>query len=738
MVNARSFLVPFKYSHKVAYMLEFSPHKIRFYKQGALLRPVSEVDNVEVIEREEIVSMSAEENNTDLTPMVITDDVVIEGEIVSGLNNQPYEISSPYGFDDLWDEEELCFQLQTIQHSDVLYIFSEHHPIMVLKRYGDLNWVLEELALKNGPFLAMNSGDTLLTPSDVSGTITLTADHDIFHDSDVGRLVRLRAFSGNEKIWAAGLTATVGMKVVSDNKYYEAENGGTTGTKKPVHDDGIRSDGGVRWQYLHDGIGVVKITAYVDPREVTATVITRLPDAAVDGTVYWELGMISGSGLYPKSGAFFRNRFAFLLNTDEGPKVCLSVSGDYNNFADHEHGETTAESAITVPVLNTEFNEGKWLFAGDVLFVGCGAAEFMIDVISASAPLANDNVKIVQISNVGSKAIVPVRVGAHIFFADRYGLSLRDLSYNYYNDGYDQIDISLLGKHLFVSRIVGLCYQEVPDKILWCLAGSGEAIALTFSAEQQVAALSRHDFSGAVESMAVIPNLNSCHDEVWLEVRREINFETVRTVEYLENGMPLNVPAAIYKETDIKQRELLENEYVLKNSCFLDGAYLFVREVDDDSVEISGLSHLEGEVVSIFADGHICAPQVVIDGKVKIAVTDNVVLVGKEIHSQYVPQAVYLPNETTTGIGEKQRINHVMLMLYRSGGGQIGESEGTLCDILYRNVDEKMNTPQPLFSGCKEILFNGSTSSEGEAAEVLIENKSPLPMNILAIVMSMD
>lgn len=41
MVNARSFLFPFKYSHRVAYVIEFSHKKIRMYAQGKLVRDIS-------------------------------------------------------------------------------------------------------------------------------------------------------------------------------------------------------------------------------------------------------------------------------------------------------------------------------------------------------------------------------------------------------------------------------------------------------------------------------------------------------------------------------------------------------------------------------------------------------------------------------------------------------------------------------------------------------------------------
>lgn len=771
MANARSFLFPFRYSSRVAYVAEFSHQKIRLYAQGALVRDHGTggdddddddyfTDNIPDPQAagENPAAAGGNPADTDGTGAAVAaaesgaadadDTYGIKIEITDngaglvtagGDDDYPVlEIESPYTYGDLWDGDELCCKLQVIQHSDVMYIFSENHPIMVLKRYANDNWQLEELELLNGPFLSMNTTDIGIQCSGQSGTVTLTADDDIFSITDIGRLVRLRALNDDTKPWVAGENVA-GMDIrLSDNKYYMSTTNGTTGSIKPVHSEGTRSDGGVSWTYMHDGIGVVKITGYTSGSVVTAQVQRRIPDAAMEGTVCWELGMLHSAAKYPKSGAFFRNRFAFLVNTDEGPNVCLSCSGDYNNFVDMENGEATAETAITVPVLNTEFNEGKWIYARDVLFVGTGAAEFYIDVISSSQALAADNVKIAQISNVGSKAVMPVAVGAHVFFADRYGLSLRDLVYNYYNDGYDQTDISLLGKHLFQARIVAMAYQEVPDKVLWCLTGDGKLAAMTFSAEQEVAALSRHDVSGDAESLAVIPDFDNCCDELWLEVRRTVGGKSLRTVERLGNGMPPALPAEVYDTGGIEAREEAESAYVLRQSVYLDAAVVFNRSADDTSTELSGLDHLNGQIVSVFADGAVRERQVVKDGKISIAASYTRVAAGLPVISQFIPQSIYIPNDYGSGIGQKQRINHVLLMLYRSGGGQIGADENSLRDILYRPADGVQNSPQPLFTGNKEILFNGATTQNEQAAQILIQNESPLPMNILALVPSLD
>ena len=134
----------------------------------------------------------------------------------------------------------------------------------MLKRYSNTDWRLEELEIKNGPYEALNTDDVMIMVSDVEGDIDVVADGDIFSDTDVGRLIRLRNYDDDTKYWVASKEYKAGDICLSDNKYYEALNSDVSGSNKPVHSVGTKSDGGVRWKYIHDGMGVVKITEYVD------------------------------------------------------------------------------------------------------------------------------------------------------------------------------------------------------------------------------------------------------------------------------------------------------------------------------------------------------------------------------------------------------------------------------------------------------------------------------------------
>lgn len=123
------------------------------------------------------------------------------GQLLSG--GTPYEISSPYGPNDLWG-------LNFTQSADVMYIVHPNYPPKLLKRLGATNWTLTDMVFTDGPYLSQNVTDTYLTASvsRSASTGTLTANTLTglnggvgFQASDVGRLFRV-----TDTHWAAAST----------------------------------------------------------------------------------------------------------------------------------------------------------------------------------------------------------------------------------------------------------------------------------------------------------------------------------------------------------------------------------------------------------------------------------------------------------------------------------------------------------------------------------------------------
>lgn len=684
--SSRGFLKKFKFSSNTAFILEFGNKYIRFYaNHGQLLK-----------------------------------------------NDAVFELETPYTLDDLWDDKEEVCRLQITQNADVLYLWHKKY-MKTLTRYSNTDWRLEDFELKNGPWENVNTTNTTISSSTELGETTLSASTDVFDDDDIGRLIRLNLYNDSTTPWSAGKTVSAGDVYTSDGKYYQTLGGGTTGSVKPVHTEGSRSDGGVVWEYLHAGYGTAKIKEIVSAKEAKADIIKRMPKNIQ--TVSWEKGLIYKGGEYPVCGTFFRNRLAMLLNTPAGGKCILSKTDDFDNFDDKDFGEVLPENAITVPILSNEYNEVRWICSGDVLFIGTNNGEFFLDVLTSSEALGTDNVKISQISSIGGKAIAPVKINGHTLFVDRFGTSIRDLVYSYERDGYDPFDASIKGKHLLKSGIVEWDFQDYPDKVLWCVVGDGRLIGFTFNTEQEVTALHQHNFSGYVESVCIIPSPDQKKDDVWLSVQRNMNGITKRYVEWIDEGTPSIFPDYIERTEDLEEKDRLESGYVKENSFYLDSALVYNRSASDDIEEISGLQHLAGMLVRIIADGAQKPDQVVsASGTVKISKNDNHVIIGLPVKAVFKAQKRYIQSNTTAGVGEVQQIDHLCLMLYRSGGGKVGGKYAELVDILYRNTDEIMGKSAALFTGNKIIPWpTGVSNLEEKGADIILVNDSVFPMTVLAV-----
>ena len=122
------------------------------------------------------------------------------------------------------------------------------------------------------------------------------------------------------------------------------------------------------------------------------------------------------------------------------------------------------------------------------------------------------------------------------------------------------------------------------------------------------------------------------------------------------------------------------------------------------------------------------------DGSITISEHDNNVVVGVPVASVFKPQKRYVQTNSTMGIGEVQQIDHVCLMLYRSGGGKVGSKLDDMIDILYRDVNSKIGQSVDLFTGNKVVPFPaGATTIEDGGADLIVYNDSVYPMTVLAV-----
>jgi hypothetical protein len=257
-------------------------------------------------------------------------------------------------------------------------------------------------------------------------------------------------------------------------------------------------------------------------------------------------------------------------------------------------------------------------------------------------------------------------------------------------------------------------WQQEPDNILWCVREDGQLAALTYQRSEAVVSWHRHILGGAfgsgnavVESIASISgDLNE--DELWVIVKRTVNGATVRYVECFSD-FDFDETAA----TDFK---------------FLDSHLSYSGSATSS---LSGLDHLEGQTVSILADGSVHANKVVSSGAISLDRSVTKACVGLSYDSVLQTMRIEGGAAEGTSQGKIKRISKVVLRLFETVGVKVGPSLTNLETIPFRTTSSNLSAPvDTLIEGDKEIEFDDDYNSDGH---IFIKQDQPLPASILAI-----
>lgn len=514
------------------------------------------------------------------------------GQVLDG--SSPYEIVSPYKIEDMTDADG-TFRLRMTHSGDVIYIAHPDYPPHKLTRLGNTNWTITELQTVGGPFLDQNFDDGITVyASGQTGTVTLTANASIFEAGHVGTLFRIQAedlsaippWEPSKKIENAVRRRNDGKTYIAVGNVDDPGNfGNWTGSRPPIHDSGVEADGsgeisnpeyeevgdprmvpaGVLWQYEDSGYGIVRITSVSqDGLSATGTVQPpapgldrRLPAAVVgsgNATWRWAFGAWSEVEGYPSAVTFFRERLVF----GKDHRLDFSVPKDFENFAADTFGEVLPDNAIVAYIASDRVDNIIWMVPQDQLLIGTTSEELACGEMTTNEPFGPDNIKITPQSSYGSSGVPPQRVGERTIFAQRSRKKIREDRFTIENERFTAVDVSVRAEHLFPPGVVDMVYVQEPKSMIWAAREDGMLLAFTYDREQEVLAWTHHPLGGwsddsrmipaAVEAVQSIPSPDGAHDDLWLVVRRVVNGEVRRYIEYLTQ--PVRLPEQWEGEPD--------------------------------------------------------------------------------------------------------------------------------------------------------------------------------------------
>lgn len=709
--DKRSRLIPFQFSEEQSYPIEFGEGRCRFFYDGG-----------------QVVYEEGHPN---------------EGE--------PVEVVTPYLESQLRD-------IDYTQSADVLYLAHGKHRPKMLSRLSQTNWTLTDYPYHDGPFMPNNLDETkTITPSAVTGSISLVASSALFYPGHVGALWKLihsvEDQSISETLSGVGYTSSLKGKgqwqLITNGTWTgkiqlkKSEDNGTTWkvvrTYASANDYNViessdedeicllrvemveHSDGSVRadlhW-YPYDVLGIVEITAVTDTTHATATVKRELGAAAV--TDVWAEGSWSDYRGWPSSVVFFKNRITWGNTNTEPQSPWSSKVGDYPNFG-VTYPTVQDDDAITMPLVSQKLNAIRSMVALSRIIALTSGGHWTIGPAGDNAAFTPSSNNAIQHGSFGASKLKPLVVGNRILYTQTKGSIVRDIGYDLTSDSFEDSDpLTLLAEHLFKKRkIVAWAYQEEPNSIVWCVRDDGILLGFTYLRKQEVWSWHRHDTEGLFEDLCTIPGKDR-DDEVWFFVNRTINGQTRRFIERLASRETI-----LQTETD-EDGELYTymdpaDQYFVDCGLSYDGP---------PKATFSGLDHLEGKTVSILADGNVCPQQVVTDGKVTIEFEASKVHIGLPYVCDLQTLNVEFPTRSGTIQTRSKRIVAATLRLEGTRGAMIGASFRKMFELKMRSI-EKWGEPIKIYTGDKDMPLNTASSRFGR---VCVRMSDPLPITVLAIV----
>tara|TARA_R100000951_G_scaffold58055_1_gene48746 strand:+ start:538 stop:2547 length:2010 start_codon:yes stop_codon:yes gene_type:complete len=412
---------------------------------------------------------------------------------------------------------------------------------------------------------------------------------------------------------------------------------------------------------------------------------------------------------YPSVVTFFEQRLVFAATNNNPQTLWFSKSADYLNF----HTGTSDNDALIYTIASNKVNAIRYLSATRILNIGTSGGEYVLTTTNGG-PVTPTQTVIRKYSNYGCIDSEVVQVADVTLFAQRGARKVREFRYIGEVDvaGYAAPDITILSEHLTEGGIKEFAYQQEPESIIWARRADGTLLGLTYRREEEIVAWHKHVIGGAfgggqakVESIITLPT-DSGEDELYMIVKRTINGVTKQYVEVMKTfDFGSNTTAAFFVDSGL----------VYSGSA---------------TTTLSGLYHLEGEDLSILANGATHAGKTVSGGGVTLDFSATTGAVGFGYTSEMQTLRLESGSQDGTSQGKPKRIHDITVRFHETVGAEVGSNSESADRIFFRDSSMNMDEAVPLFTGDKEIEFEGGFV---EGDRIYVRQSQPLPMTVLAL-----
>ena len=667
-------------------------------------------------------------------------------------------LPTPWGASDLSN-------IRTDQSADVIFAACTGYRQRRIERRGvhpgGRSWSVVKYFSNDGPFQIQNVSPTTLTASAITGNITLTASLPMFKSTHVGALFSLTSIGQDVKATGAvtGVsTPAIRVTGISTARTFSIVITGiaaaSTVSLQRSYDNATWATIGAPWVWTAnasttcaDGLdnqivyyrlilttrvapdsvtmeliigsgsvrGVARVTDFTSTTVVGAEVLVAL--GGTSATTIWEEGQWSDKKGWPTCVRIHEGRMWW--GGQNG--IWGSISDAYDSFDETYVGDA---GPINRTVGSGPVDTINWIVSLKGMLLGSQGAEYSVRASSLDEPLTPTNFNMKVSSTQGSGPVDGLKIDQNGYFVNRSNCKVFDLAFDLRSYDYFSTDLMELAPELGLPGIIRMDCQRLPDTRLHCVRSDGTALVAVINKSEDVLAWIPVTTSGFVEDVVILPAIaGTLDDQVYYVVRRTINGATVR---YLEKWA---------QEIDCRGDKQL---------CKLADAHITYSGAA--TAVITGLSHLEGQPVVVWADGADVGTDdtvvpwaqryTVSGGQITLATAASNVVVGLGYSSQF--QSSKLGNlNGVSPLNQQKKTHHVGLILadMHPRGLQFGPSFDYLDDMPLIEDGTLVGTATVTDYDQNFIEFPGTWTTD---SRVCLQGQAPRPCTVVAVTLDMD
>ena len=356
----------------------------------------------------------------------------------------------------------------------------------------------------------------------------------------------------------------------------------------------------------------------------------------------------------------------------------------------------------------------EWMQSyGGILAIGTSKEEWAIGNVDKAEPITSNSINARRESAYSSCSLPAFTFGDILIFIPATKQRMIAWQFNNQQWGFSGTNLNQMSKDILSSGVVSSTVVLDSEDRIYASLGNGDMAVLTLLPEESVLCWSIIKTSGNFKWVSSLASHDPLHydKEIWVIVERTNAYDTFLSIEVFDNEYEPDRDLQSFSDSCLKYNGQM--------------ATIF-----------SGLDHIEGNEVSVLADGEVKFNTTVNNGEIILDDPAQKVVVGLSYEASIwtlnlSPIFVTTQNTPTqSGLGLKRRINKVKIDFTDTLNAFVGIDADHLNLIPFRDSFNPTVGRLPLFTGIKKLTISDNSDIN---SKIFISSKTPTPMTINAI-----